>query len=396
LNLAEYKRLITLSMRRISDSEIFTMPHELSHLECLWLDGIACQGPPLFEATPTAPRLQELILPLVCDTRATFHSSQFPMLRQINAGRLSYGSVVDFSEFKNPGLNICLRSFTAKFKAPPSDVPLGRVTTQASLLLSNASIREMLPRVQRLNFECRGQDDLCFLSRTMHGPPVTREAPFGSANLVEFQLRVAEPLRFGFGSFPNLLHLALINVKTQFTAASAPNLETLMIERADVGDTLPLPSGDFSALLSLTLKNVDVKDGLDLTAPCLKELSFIHVESMHMVVVDRTKYPALQVLTIMQPHQYYVRASEFPEHHLASLSVPHHVDHKSPEISSFSLPRLEATAEPAGLPPLVVNVDCEAPEHEIAQLNNAAGPNVLIFLASYRPLKVHKYYDWRT
>jgi len=363
LNFAALKRLITLSMRRSKNVDLAAVPHELSYLECLWLDDIVYRGPPLFEAIPIVPRLQELHLPRRCETK-TFRSSQFPMLRQFKPERLSVGSVIDFSDFKNPGLSMCLHNLEGEFIPPPPDVPLGHFSTHAFDFI-NPSIGEMLPRIQHLNFEGYDQDHLCLLSRTMGGPPVTPEAPFGSATLVKFRLRLVIALPFGFGLFPCLLHLTLVNVKTQFTAASAPHLQTLMIEKVDGWNAVPLPSGHFSALLSLTLKNVDVEDGLTFTAPGLKELTFICVENANKVVVGRAKYPVLQVLNIMQPRSYYVRASD-----PAVSPKPHHAVTKCLVIGRLSFPQLEATA---GLPPLIVNVDCVTPEREVAQLKQQWG-----------------------
>jgi len=258
-----------------------------------------------FEDRVVFSRLQHLeISGLGKSTQLT--SEWFPALQSFGFSSGSKHIVLDLSAMKQP-LDLDIVRFFGTIIPPPPSFPFKRLKFDVSDCLKSSSppsFFKMLSRVCSLNLILDGnsrtnQADLSLLSAKMHGVAVSADQPFASSHLQQLQIRGSNST-IKFGAFPALRCLALLDVNTEIDGRRFPSLETLMIVQdfRDRNKRIDSLSGRFQALRSLTLECVTLNADFSFDAPCLQELSFICVPGAHNVIVGRSKFPELQMVTV--------------------------------------------------------------------------------------------------
>jgi len=159
---------------------------------------------------------------------------------------------------------------------------------------------------------------------------------------------------FNLGSFPCLQHFHLVTSDTLLNGDDFPCLESLIIENSEVRLL-----GHFPALRYLRFHDSPLDIYMNFTAPNLKEISLDGVTRAHNFVINRVRFPKLQLVSIMQRvHQDY------------SMSDP------------TNYPILLEESKMVSPRPVVLKLDSRTPETEMNRLRSAV-PNWLLFITSF-------------
>jgi len=363
-------RLVKLSISLSQEIVRVVFPKNSTRMEVLELNLDNYNGPSLFATGPDFSRLQQLTLPRHRQP-VSYLSSHLLALRQFQADSLPHNSVLDFSNVTMPGLDLNFLHLFQQIKLvpPPPEVALGRFSVQWVALFQESVLATLL-RVRRLHLSYTDSNALSGLSARINGTPEALDMPFSSTILEELTLtsstekyyeeKMAGYIPSRLGVFPCLRHLTLDGLITRFRGECAPCLETLTIEGGGhKSSEIMTPVGQFPLLCSFTLRNGELSGDIDFKAPCLQELMFDRVMHLNQVTVGRSRFPALQAMSIMMQR--------------GCLEL----------VGDWGCPKFCKEASSVGRPSLALNVDYDTSPETMMELGRLAGPEWSVFCVCY-------------